>query len=90
MLFLIECPSFYRNLKRYHLVNHTMWNDFLGKKVLRLDKFYYVSLLETLKLLLANREIQEEIISPHQSPMKLEDFCDGSLYKTHPLFSSDR
>ena len=59
------------------------------RKVLRSDTFYYVSLLDTLKLLLTNKEIQNEVTSPHHSSTKLEDFCDGSLFKTHPLFSWD-
>ena len=55
------------------------------RKVLRSDTFYYVSLLDTLKLLLTNKEIQNKVTSPHHSSTKLEDFCDGSLFKTHPL-----
>ena len=44
------------------------------RKVLRSDTFYYVSLLDTLKLLLTNKEIQSEVTSPHHSSTKLEDF----------------
>ena len=59
------------------------------QKVLTSDKFYYVPLLETLKLLLTQKDVQKEVTSLHQSGSKLEDFCDGSMYKTHPLFTSD-
>ena len=56
--------------------------------MLKSNKFYYVPLLETLKALVTHTEIQREIASPHHSTEnQLADFCDGSLFKTHPLFS---
>lgn len=60
------------------------------QKVLKSDKFYYVPLLDTLKLLLKNEDVAREVLSPHQSGgSTLGDFCDGSIYKAHPIFSSD-
>ena len=55
------------------------------------DKFYYVSLLELLALLIKNKSIFDEVTAPHFSPdpTKLRDFCDGSVFKEHQLFSTD-
>ena len=60
------------------------------QKVLKSDKFYYVPLLDTIKLLLNNTEVLKEVLSPHEVEGDfLGDFCDGSLYKAHPMFMSD-
>ena len=57
------------------------------QKVLKSDKFYYVPLLDTIKLLLNNTEVLKEVFSPHEVEGDfLGDFCDGSLYKAHPMF----
>ena len=55
------------------------------------DKFYYVSLLELLALLVQNKSIFNEVTSSHFSPdlTKLRDFCDGTMFKEHPLFSTN-
>ena len=61
------------------------------RKVETYDKFYYVSLLELLALLLQNKSIFNEVTASHFShdPAKLMDFCDGTMFKEHPLFSTD-
>ena len=68
-------------------------NQFTGpkrRKVQRNDFFYYVPLLDTLKTLLSVVEIQSEILNPHPANgNKLSDFCDGSIFKLHPLFGAD-
>ena len=56
------------------------------------DSFQYVSLLSSLKSLLSDHTILDQI---EHCPSRvredgiLEDFCDGELFKTHPLFSTD-
>ena len=66
---------------------------FTGKrqKVQTYDKVYYVPLLATLKQLLQNPDILHEVENLHHQLDKsiLWDFCDGSVYKTHPLFSTE-
>lgn len=61
------------------------------RKVSKFDKFYYVSLLKTLKCLLELGNVVSEVLNPHAqaSNDNLGDFCDGSVFKFHPLFSSD-
>ena len=59
------------------------------RKVRKVDHFYYVLLLDALKKLLSNYEIQSEI-NPHATnSTELKDFCDGLHFKTHPLFSAN-
>jgi len=54
------------------------------------DSFQYVPLLNTLEKLLEDRTIIEYIDNPHQRlDDKLEDFCDGELFTSHPIFSTD-
>lgn len=36
------------------------------------------------------KDFKYEILNPHDAEGKLGDFCDGSLYKEHPLFSVDK
>ena len=69
-------------------------NRFSGpkrRKVISSDKFYYVSLLDSLRGLLELEDFQAEILNPHMHSSNdvLGDFCDGSLFQTHPIFSSD-
>ena len=58
---------------------------------MKTDKFYYVPLLESLANILKLEDFQAEILNPHenQSNEQLNDFCDGSLFKSHYMFSSD-
>lgn len=56
------------------------------------DTYQYVPLFKSLKCLLNDPSIQNEI---EQCPSRvhsnglLEDFCDGELFRSHPLFSQD-
>lgn len=61
------------------------------RQVLRYDAYYYVPLLKTLGLLLQDESIQEEIRrckNRARDDNYLEDFCDGSVYRNHDIFSS--
>ena len=68
---------------------------FSGEKrelVQRSDTIQYVPILTTLEILLQNEGIVYQIDRfPERirTDGKIEDFCDGALYKTHPLFSTD-
>ena len=54
------------------------------------NKFYYVSLVDTLQALLSRTDYMAEVLNPHQSNSStLNDFCDGETFKTHPLFQCD-
>lgn len=47
-------------------------------------------MFDTLRALLALDEIQAEVLNPHSSDgNELADFCDGSIFKEHPMFGSD-
>ena len=63
----------------------------IHRKVRKTDKFYYVSLCSTLEKLMELDDYQAEVLNPHltASSNLFQDFCDGSLYKSHPLFSCD-
>ena len=41
------------------------------------------------KGLMQLKDYQNEVLNPHMSNDCLQDFCDGSFLKSHPLFSSD-
>ena len=55
------------------------------------DNFYYVSLLDSLANILKLEDFQAEVLNPqgNLSGDQLGDFCDGTLFKSHPMFSSD-
>ena len=53
------------------------------------DKFIYVPILKTLKFIFKNENICEMMQTCAQSD-KYDDFCDGSYFKNHPLFSSSK
>ena len=60
------------------------------KLVEQFDTFHYVPLQPTLKTLLDDYTIIEQIDNPHSRSDGLkEDYCDGTLFKQHPLFSKD-
>ena len=58
---------------------------------MKTDKFYYVPLLDSLANILKLEDFQAEILNPHanHSGDPLGDFCDGTLCRSHPMFSSD-
>ena len=51
------------------------------------DTFVYIPLLETLKFIFTNQEICDHFVQPCEETGVYRDFCDGSHYKDHPLFS---
>ena len=58
------------------------------RKVLNQDTFIYISLRKTLKVLLQKSDIYSELNhEPTSTPGLLRDFCDGALYKKHPILS---
>lgn len=60
------------------------------RKVIKEDFFYYVPLLESLKILLSLEDFQAEILNQQGNTCNmLNDFCDGSMFKTHPMFESN-
>ena len=76
-------------------MKQTSWiNQFGGykrRKVLKKDKFYYISLLDSLTNILKLVDFQTEVLNPHNSNVdeQLHDFCDGTIFHSHPLFNSD-
>lgn len=54
------------------------------------DKFVYVPLLQTLKFMFKNVEIQKHFVQPSENGEILREFCDGSYFKEHPLFSKEQ
>lgn len=45
--------------------------------------------MDTLKTLLSLPEVQAEVLKPHYAENdELRDFCDGQLFKSHPLFQT--
>ena len=53
------------------------------------DTFYYVALLQTLKTILSNEGMLPELLESRSTTTNLQDFCDGNIYKSHPLFSTN-
>ena len=50
------------------------------------DKFVYIPLLETLKLIFNNKEICDHILQPCEKTGVYKDFCDGNYFKDPPPF----
>lgn len=69
----------------------SQFSGYKRRKVARSDKFYYVPILCTLQKLLSLEEFQSEILNSHVAVdgNVLSDFCDGSLFQNHSLFSVD-
>jgi hypothetical protein len=54
------------------------------------DFLYEIPLLSSLELLLSDQFIFDEVFRGHKrSDSLLSDYCDGSLYNSHNLFSKD-
>ena len=49
--------------------------------------FSYISVLSTLKAVVSRSDVYQEI-SSQKCNTNFVDFCDGSIYRTHPLFAS--
>ena len=60
------------------------------RRVLASDFFYYVPLSDAVHQLLSHPDIFQEVSrSSASTDGVLRDFCDGRLYKNHPLFSAN-
>jgi hypothetical protein len=58
--------------------------------VTKTDKFVYVPMLETLRQILCNGGVLSQMENGHhQDDVFLKDFCDGTAFKAHSIFSSD-
>ena len=55
--------------------------------VQKVDCFFYIPFLQMLQLILSKSDIQHEVTCNRTNASVLQDYCDGSLYKSHPLFS---
>ena len=68
-------------------------NQFTGSRTRlkeRYDTFQYVPLEDTLQKLLKDDTILEQIEKSRiRSDGLIEDYCDGSIFREHPLFSED-
>ena len=68
--------------------------DLLEIRSRRSDKLInsisYIPLCSTLAKILESDDYRAEVLNPHNAPGNyIRDFCDGSTYKSHPLFSCD-
>ncbi|XP_057706931.1 uncharacterized protein LOC130924402 [Corythoichthys intestinalis] len=54
------------------------------------DKFMYVPILSTLESIFKSQHIADMLKPSETSDSRLRDICDGSLLKTHPLFSVEK
>ena len=61
------------------------------RKVTGYDSFQYVPLFDSLTALLVDESIYNAVLTPRSNTSSelLSDFCDGTLYKTHPIFSTN-
>ncbi|XP_065902216.1 uncharacterized protein [Dysidea avara] len=68
--------------------------QFSGSKrrlVEKQDSYQYVPLLASLKAMLHDLSVREQVqqLPERLNGDKIKDFCDGTRFKTHPLFSQD-
>ena len=69
----------------------TQFSGSKRKKILKTDTFQYIPIEETLKRVLQMPDIVNEINYFHGSNSDcLMDRCDGSVFRTHPIFSTDK
>ena len=54
------------------------------------DKLVYIPVLKTLDFIYKHPKIKEMMQSHSSSRKDLNDFCDGDLFKSHPLFSKQK
>jgi len=56
-------------------------------QVLIADTCQYISIIDTLKFLFDNEQMQKLFVDSTESDGKLRDYCDGSHFKNHKLYS---
>lgn len=69
------------------------WNVTNGEQKLEMisQYGYYIDLFSSLKGLLSNPAVRQELSYTHESSDDImRDFCDGVFYKQHPVFSYHR
>ncbi len=54
------------------------------------DTFIHIPLLDTLQFIFRNTDIYKQMSKPSGSTTVCNDFCDGSYFKNHPLFSKQQ
>lgn len=54
------------------------------------DKFMYIPILSTLQSIFKSQYVAEMLQSSATSDSRLRDICDGSFFKSHPLFSTEK
>ena len=67
-------------------------NRFSGAKRQKVKSktfFYYIPLYDTLNNLLQHNDLQRELSITNADNGLIQDFCDGSAFKNHLLFSKD-
>ena len=57
--------------------------------MLKADKFSHIPLLQTLEQVVTHSDVRYELNTSRECSAYLQDFCDGSLFQSHPLFSLD-
>uniref|UniRef100_A0A1X7V4A6 Uncharacterized protein n=1 Tax=Amphimedon queenslandica TaxID=400682 RepID=A0A1X7V4A6_AMPQE len=63
----------------------------LGGETDKQDVVYDIPFLKSLQLLLKHDILRNKVLQGHErADGLLGDFCDGSLFKMHPLFSADK
>jgi len=76
--------SYYKEMFPYVSPSQYKFTDDCSKS----ETFQYVSLLETLKVLLKNEDVKNEVLNPECAVEgHILTFKDGSVYKAHPLLS---
>ena len=53
------------------------------------DVFYYISVLKTIQVQLGCSKMLEIVLAGSKKSADLEDFCDGTFFQNHELFSND-
>lgn len=60
------------------------------KTIVKKEEVFYISILQTLEVMLQNDAVLKEVLQGHQSSTEtLTDYCDGNIFKEHSLYSVD-
>jgi len=92
----------FENLGKEHQINNYVQKNFIFVQPVQykmrnlsaddsnIERMQYVPLLQTLRALMQNDDIFASVVNSHQSAdNRMRDFCDGSYFKNHNLFSKD-
>jgi len=76
--------AYYKRLFPYVSPNEYNFSDDCSNT----DSFQYISIIDTLKAVLQNDDIRTQILNPETGTAgHLQSFRDGTIYKSHPIFS---